>query len=88
MYPPLRDGLFVLGRGHIPESACSFFAGGFVGAFTWALIYPLDSIKTRLQSVSRQAFMGIMEAYNAEKNKAALWKVIRFWCSARPIPRT
>jgi hypothetical protein len=34
----------------LPNWGCSMIAGGLSGCFTWALVYPVDVIKTRIQT--------------------------------------
>lgn len=38
--------------GETPSMAANFFAGGFAGVAYWATIYPLELVKTRIQSDS------------------------------------
>lgn len=34
------------------SKVASFFSGGFAGATTWFIMYPVDYVKTRIQSDS------------------------------------
>jgi len=50
---------------HIPDSLIPFTCGSFAGVSSWAIIYPLDVVKTKVQqrALSGERYRGPLETF-------------------------
>ncbi len=50
---------------HVPDSLIPFACGSFAGVSSWAIIYPLDVVKTKVQqrALSGEQYRGPLETF-------------------------
>jgi len=70
-----RDGTLMLGQTELSSNLAILLAGGTAGILSWALSYPIDVIKTRVQADTRGQYRGMLHATTASVQQHG-WSIL------------
>jgi hypothetical protein len=59
-----------------------YFAGGFAGAFSWAVVFPIDSIKSRIQTILSGDSISFVSMASSMYRQVGLRSFYMGWSSA------